>query len=53
MGAALNKHRPDILRIVKEGIEYAFVDPPKQLSFLESAVFQFASKLPSTDVQGM
>ncbi|GLU07467.1 hypothetical protein SLE2022_244240 [Rubroshorea leprosula] len=51
VGAARNKHRPDILKIVKEGIEYAFVDPPKQLSFLETAVVQFASKLPSTDVR--
>lgn len=51
VGAARNKHRLDILKIVKEGIEYAFVDPPKKLSFLEAAVIQFASKLPSTDVR--
>ncbi|XP_065861246.1 sister-chromatid cohesion protein 3 [Euphorbia lathyris] len=50
MGAARHKHRADILKIVKEGIEYAFVDAPKQLSFLESAVLQFVSKLPATDI---
>ncbi|KAF2314941.1 hypothetical protein GH714_037231 [Hevea brasiliensis] len=50
MGAARNKHREDILKIVKEGIEYAFIDAPKQLSFLESAVLHFVSKLPTPDV---
>ncbi|KAG2697238.1 hypothetical protein I3843_07G096600 [Carya illinoinensis] len=50
MGAARNKHRSDILKIVKEGIEYAFVDAPKQLSFLEGAVLHFVSKLPTPDV---
>ncbi|CAL5335263.1 unnamed protein product [Camellia sinensis] len=29
VGAARNKHRSDILKIVKDGIEYAFVDAPK------------------------
>ena len=37
MGAARNKHRSDILKIVKDGFDYAFVDAPKQLSFLEGA----------------
>ncbi|KDP21541.1 hypothetical protein JCGZ_22012 [Jatropha curcas] len=50
MGAARNKHRADILKIVKEGIEYAFIDSPKQLSFLEGAVLHFVSKLPTSDV---
>ncbi|KAL5793037.1 hypothetical protein ACOSP7_001631 [Xanthoceras sorbifolium] len=50
MGAARNKHRTDILKFVKEGIEYAFVDAPKQLSFLEGAVLHFVSKLPTPDV---
>ncbi|WCJ21441.1 Cohesin subunit SA-3 [Euphorbia peplus] len=50
VGAARHKHRADISKIVKEGIEYAFVDAPKQLSFLESAVLQFVSKLPTTDI---
>lgn len=50
IGAARNKHKSDILKIVKEGIEYAFEDAPKQLPFLESAVLQFVSKLPTPDV---
>ncbi|KAK9281795.1 hypothetical protein L1049_004701 [Liquidambar formosana] len=50
MGAARNKHRSDILKIVKDGIEYAFVDTPKQLSFLEGSVLHFVSKLPTPDV---
>uniref|UniRef100_A0A2N9GJR5 SCD domain-containing protein n=1 Tax=Fagus sylvatica TaxID=28930 RepID=A0A2N9GJR5_FAGSY len=49
-GAARNKHRSDILKIVKDGIDYAFVDAPKQLSFLEGAVLDFVSKLPTPDV---
>ncbi|RVW21247.1 Sister-chromatid cohesion protein 3 [Vitis vinifera] len=40
----------DILRIVKDGIDYAFVDAPKQLSFLEIAVLHFVSRLPTSDV---
>ncbi|KAJ1392728.1 Stromalin conservative domain [Sesbania bispinosa] len=50
IGAARNKHRPDILKIVRDGIVYAFVDAPKQLSFLEAAVLPFVSKLPAPDV---
>ncbi|KAK7284692.1 hypothetical protein RJT34_19442 [Clitoria ternatea] len=50
IGAARNKHRSDILKIVRDGIEYAFVDAPKQLSFLEAAVLNFVSKLPASDV---
>ncbi|KAI7981903.1 CSC1-like protein [Camellia lanceoleosa] len=40
----------DILKIVKDGIEYAFVDAPKQLSFLDGAVVHFISKLPTPDI---
>ncbi|WJX79682.1 peptidyl-prolyl cis-trans isomerase precursor, variant 2 [Trifolium repens] len=50
IGAARNKHRSDILKLVKDGIEYAFVDAPKHLSFLEAAVVHFVSKLPAPDV---
>ncbi|GAB2248509.1 hypothetical protein Droror1_Dr00008391 [Drosera rotundifolia] len=50
MGAARNKYRTEILKIVKDGIEYAFVDTPKQLSFLEGVVLHFVSKLPANDV---
>ncbi|CAN1851747.1 Sister-chromatid cohesion protein 3, partial [Linum perenne] len=49
-GAARNKHRSDILKIVKDGIDYAFLDAPKQLSFLESVVLHFVSKLPVSDI---
>ncbi|CAK7348957.1 unnamed protein product [Dovyalis caffra] len=50
VGAARNKHRSDILKIVRDGIEYAFVEAPKQLSFLEGAVLHFVSKLPVVDI---
>lgn len=53
VGAARNKHRADILKIVEDGIDYAFVDSPKQLSFLEGAVLQFVSKLPTPDILDM
>lgn len=53
VGAARNKHRPEILRIVKEGIEYAFQDAPKQLSFLEASVLHFASRLSVPDIRDM
>ncbi|XVF72517.1 hypothetical protein PTKIN_Ptkin12aG0127600 [Pterospermum kingtungense] len=51
VGAARNKHRPEILRIVKEGIEYAFQDAPKHLSFLEASVLHFASRLSVPDIR--
>ncbi|XP_030451538.1 sister-chromatid cohesion protein 3 [Syzygium oleosum] len=50
VGAARNKHRPEILKIVKDGIEYAFLDAPKYLSFLEYSVLHFVSKLPAPDI---
>ncbi|KAH8489459.1 hypothetical protein H0E87_024907 [Populus deltoides] len=50
MGAARNKHKSDILKIVRDGIEYAFLDAPKQLSFLEGAVVHFVPKLPVIDI---
>ncbi|XP_019444128.1 PREDICTED: sister-chromatid cohesion protein 3-like isoform X1 [Lupinus angustifolius] len=50
IGAELVKHKAVILEIVREGIEYAFVDAPTQLSFLEAAVLQFVPKLPASDV---
>ncbi|XVF73244.1 hypothetical protein PTKIN_Ptkin12aG0185900 [Pterospermum kingtungense] len=51
IGAAQNKHRPVILRIVKEGIEYALQDSPKHLSFLEASVLHFASRLSVSDIR--
>lgn len=53
IGAARNKHRLDILKVVREGIEYAFEDAPKRLSFLEAAVLHFVAKLPASDVLDM
>ncbi|KAF6135507.1 hypothetical protein GIB67_015360 [Kingdonia uniflora] len=50
MGAARSKHRSDILKVVKDGISFAFVDAPKQLPFLEGAILQFISKLPTSDI---
>lgn len=50
IGAARVKHRPDMLKIVRDGIEYAFLDAPKQLSFLEAAVLPFVLKLPVADI---
>lgn len=53
IGAARNKHRLDILKIVKHGIEHAFEEAPKQLSFLECSVLHFVSKLPTPDILEM
>ncbi|CAL0326664.1 unnamed protein product [Lupinus luteus] len=50
IGADRTKHKADILEIVRGGIEYAFVDAPTQLSFLEAAVIHFVPKLPASDV---
>ncbi|XP_077232423.1 sister-chromatid cohesion protein 3 [Tasmannia lanceolata] len=50
VGAARNKHRSHILKIVKDGVSFAFVDAPKQLPFLEGVVLHFVSKLPTSDV---
>ncbi|KAL3531404.1 hypothetical protein ACH5RR_010726 [Cinchona calisaya] len=50
VGVSRNKHRSDILNIVTAGIDYAFLDAPKQLSFLDGTVLHFVSKLPTTDI---
>lgn len=50
VGAARSKHRLDILKMVKEAINYAFIDAPRRLSFLFGAVVPFVEKLPSTDI---
>lgn len=49
-GAARTKHRLHILKIVKYGIEYAFVSAPEKLSFLECCLLPFVSKLPTPDI---
>lgn len=53
IGVARNKHRSEILKIVRDGIDYAFSDAPKQLSFLECSVLHFVSKLPQADILDM
>lgn len=53
VGAARNKHKSEILNIVREGINYAFSDAPKQLSFLDGVVLHFVSKLPTPDILDM
>ncbi|KFK37551.1 hypothetical protein AALP_AA4G271400 [Arabis alpina] len=50
IGAARNKYRLEILRVVKEGVEFAFTDAPKQLLFLEVAILPFATRLPLPDI---
>lgn len=52
-GSARNLYRSSILYIVKEGLQYAFHDAPKQLPFLEGGVLQFALKLPPAEVHEM
>lgn len=52
-GFQRKEFRPSILGIVNGGIEFAFTDAPKQLSFLETGVVQFALKLPAGDVKDM
>lgn len=51
--AARNKHRSDLLNIVTGGIQYAFTDAPKHLSFLDGAVLHFISKLPPSDIMNI
>ncbi|KAL8198113.1 hypothetical protein R6Q57_024198 [Mikania cordata] len=47
---ARENSRTIIINIVKEGLNYAFMDAPKHLSFLTSAVIVFASKLLKNDI---
>lgn len=50
VGAARNKHRLEILSVVKEGVEFAFRDAPKQMLFLEVAILPFATRLSVPDI---
>lgn len=50
VGFARSKHRLDILKMVKDGVDYAFADMPQRLSFLVGALVPFVEKLPSTDI---
>ncbi|KAL5701477.1 peptidyl-prolyl cis-trans isomerase precursor [Ranunculus cassubicifolius] len=49
VGAARAKHRLEILKMVKGGVYFAFVDAPRNLSFLD-IVLPFVSKLPTPDI---
>ncbi|KAF5175680.1 Cohesin subunit sa-3 [Thalictrum thalictroides] len=49
-GAARHKYRSDILKIVRDGVSFAFVDAPRNLPFLEGVVLEFVSKLPTSDI---
>lgn len=53
VGASRNKNKSEILKIIQDGVSFAFVDLPKQLSFLEAALLPFVSKLPSSDIPDM
>lgn len=50
VGAARNKYKSEIMNIVREGINYAFLNAPRQLSFLDGVLLQFISKLPASDI---
>lgn len=50
VGAARNKYKSEIMNIVKEGINYSFLNAPRQLSFLDGVLLQFISKLPASDI---
>ncbi|KAI4301329.1 hypothetical protein L6164_034617 [Bauhinia variegata] len=50
VGAARTKHKSEVSKVVRDGIDYAFIDAPKRLSFLEAGVLPFVSKLPAADV---
>ncbi|CAH9111509.1 unnamed protein product [Cuscuta epithymum] len=49
-GTARNKDILDVLDIVKGGIDYAFLDVPKHLSFLDGIVLHFIPKLQLPDI---
>uniref|UniRef100_A0A0A9A2B4 Stromal antigen, putative n=1 Tax=Arundo donax TaxID=35708 RepID=A0A0A9A2B4_ARUDO len=50
VGAARNKNKSEILKIIQDGVQFAFADLPMQLSFLEATLMPFVSKLPSPDI---
>ncbi|XP_073283758.1 sister-chromatid cohesion protein 3-like [Primulina huaijiensis] len=50
VGTARNKYKSEIMKIVKDGINYAFLHAPRQLSFLDGVLLQFISKLPAPDI---
>lgn len=53
VGAARNKNKSQILKIIQDGVSFAFADLPNQLPFLEAALLPFVSKLASPDIPDM
>lgn len=53
VGVARNRNKSEILKIIHDGVSFAFADLPKQLSFLEAALLPFVSKLSSPDIPDM
>jgi len=53
VGAARTKNKSEILKIIQDGVSFAFADLPNQLSFLEAALLPFVSKLASADIPDM
>ncbi|KAF5785128.1 putative armadillo-like helical, stromalin conservative domain, cohesin subunit Scc3/SA [Helianthus annuus] len=51
--AARQNSQNIILKIVNEGVAYAFMNVPARLSFLTCAVITFASKLSKNDIYGI
>ncbi|MFS7975943.1 putative armadillo-like helical, stromalin conservative domain, cohesin subunit Scc3/SA [Helianthus anomalus] len=51
--AARQNSQNTILKIVNEGVAYAFMNVPARLSFLTCAVITFASKLSKNDIYGI
>jgi cohesin complex subunit SA-1/2 len=53
VGIARTKNKSEILKIIHDGISFAFADLPKQLPFLEAALLPFVSKLSASDIPDM
>lgn len=50
VGAARNKNKSEILKVIQDGVSFAFEDLPNLLPFLEAALLPFVSKLSSPDI---
>ncbi|TVU49773.1 hypothetical protein EJB05_01109 [Eragrostis curvula] len=49
-GAARNKNKSEVLKIVHDGFSFALADLPKNLSFVEAALLPFVLELPLSDI---
>lgn len=52
-GFQRKEFRPSILGIVEGGIDFAFSDAPKKISFLEVGILPFSQKLSAGDTKDM